>query len=115
MNLNIDCDECYYLKPDSADLIVNLTLNDENPFVPLIFYRGKVEEGIIEWTDTSYNKTLYLYSKVNEYYSVKAYYKKEGKTIIAIDGAKLNTRQVSGVCDRDCWIITGGEMDVRLK
>jgi hypothetical protein len=114
-NFNINCNECYPVKPDSADLIVRITINEENPWVPLVFYRGKAEEEIIEWIDTSYTDTLYLYSPVDEFYSVKASYKKNGKTIIAIDGDKLKTSLVTDVCERDCWIIKRGILDVRLN
>jgi hypothetical protein len=111
----IDCDECYYIRPDSADLMVKITINEENPFVPLVFYKGKIEDGIVEWIDTATTSELYLYSPVESYYSIKAIYKNEGRTVIAVDGDRLNTRQVSGVCDRDCWVIDGGILDVRLK
>ncbi len=113
--LDVNCDECYYEKPDSADLIVDLTINEENPYVPLVFYKGKVEEGLIEWIDTAYTETLYLYSPVEQYYSIKAFYKSGEQTIISVDGDKLGTTQVSDVCDYDCWVIRGGILDVRLK
>jgi len=112
---DVNCDECYFEKPDSADLIVDITINEENPFVPLIFYKGKVEEGNIEWIDTAYSETLYLYSPVNQYYSIKAFYKSGEQTIISVDGDKLKTTQVSDVCDYDCWVIRGGILDVRLN
>ncbi|MGC9344617.1 MAG: hypothetical protein ACP5E3_18065 [Bacteroidales bacterium] len=112
---DVNCDECYFNEPDSADLIVDITINEENPFVPLVFYRGEVDENNIEWIDTAYTETLYLYSPVNEYYSVKAFYKSDNQTIIAIDGDKLKTSRVSDVCDYDCWVIRGGTLDVRLK
>lgn len=114
-SFNINCDECYYIQPDSANLVVNITINSENPSVPLVFYRGKVEDGIIEWVDTSSSPRLELYSPVNDYYSVEAIYKNGDKIIIAIDGTRLKLKHVSDVCDRDCWIITGGILDVRLK
>ena len=114
-NLNINCDECDPAQPDSADLVVRITINDENPYVPLVFYKGRIEEGVVEWIDTAFSANLYLLSPVGEYYSVKASYKKDGKTIIAVDGDKLKTRLVSDVCERDCWIIKGGILDVRLK
>lgn len=114
-NFNINCEDCYTSKPDSADLIVNITINEENKSVPLKFFRGKVEEGIIEWIDTAYTSTLYLYSPIDEFYSIKAFYKKDGKTIIAIDGDKMKTSLVTDVCETDCWIIKGGILDVRLK
>ncbi len=112
---NVNCDECHTVEPDSADLIVRITINEENEAVPLIFYKGKAENGIIEWVDTSYTTTLYLYSRVNEFYSVSAKYKKGDKTIYVIDGDKLITKLVSDVCERDCWIVKGGILDVQLK
>ena len=112
---NINCDECYSYKPDSADLIVKISIDEENQSVPLVFYRGKIEEGIVEWIDTAYSGTLYLYSPVDEYYSIKAYYKRDGETIIAVDGNKLVTSLVTDVCENDCWIIKRGILDVRLK
>ncbi len=112
---DVNCDECYFDRPDSADLIVDITINEDNPFVPLVFYKGKVEEDNIEWIDTAYSETLYLYSPVDQYYSIKAFYKSGVQTIIAVDGDKLKTTQVSDVCDYDCWIIRGGILDVRLK
>ena len=114
-NLNINCDECDPVRPDSAELVVRITIDDENPYVPLIFYKGRIEDGILEWVDTASSSTLYLLSPVDEYYSVKASYRKDGKTIIAIDGDKLRTRLITDVCERDCWIIKGGILDLRLK
>ena len=114
---NVDCDPdvCTLTEPDSADLIVHLTLNEENPYVPLIFYRGKIEDDLIEWIDTADTETLYLYSPVNEYYSIKAFYKSGAQTLIAVDGDKLKTSFITDVCEYDCWIIRGGILDVRLK
>lgn len=73
---DVNCSNCDPIRPDSADLIVKISIDEENQAVPLIFYKGKVEEGIIEWIDTSYTDIFYLYSRVDEYYSVKAKYKK---------------------------------------
>jgi len=120
-DLNVDCDDCYTSKPDSADLIVYLTFNALNDSIPLIFYRGMVDKNQVEWTDTAAvqdypDGEYYLYSPVDEYYSVKATYKrKNGNTVIAVDGDKLKTRNMTGVCDTDCWVIKGGILDVRLK
>lgn len=112
---DVNCDECSIHKPDSANLIVDITINEENPVVPLVFYRGDVEDGIIEWVDTADSEQLFLYSPVNEYYSIKAFYKSGDQVIIAVDGDKMKTSRVSDVCDYDCWIIKGGFLDVRLK
>ncbi len=112
---DVNCDECYVIKPDSAELIVSVTINEENPYVPLVFYKGVVEDSIVDWVDTTRDETLYLLAEMDEFYSVEAKYKNGEKTIIAIDGDKLKTSRVSDVCDSDCWVIKGGILDVRLK
>ena len=112
---DVNCDECTILKPDSADLIVHVTINEDNPYVPLVFYKGVIDDSIVDWVDTTRDETLYLYSEIDEFYSVEAKYKNGDKTIIAIDGDKLKASRVSDVCDADCWIVKGGILDVRLK
>src|SRR6056297_2827906 len=113
--LNIDCDNCLEFFPDSADLVINVTINDENPFVPLTFYVGDYEDGNIDYTDTTYTEERFLYSKVGVNYSVKATYQKDGETVIAIDGDRLRVVDGSGDCYPPCYFIRGGTLDVRLK
>lgn len=110
----VNCDECYSNKPDSADLHVKVTVNAENPKVYLTFYRGKVEDKVVEWVDSTTNENFYLLVKVEQYYSVEARYKSGNKTIIAVDGGKINTQLETDACNDNCYILTGGELDVRL-
>jgi hypothetical protein len=120
-NFDVNCSECFTSKPDSADLLVHLTFNDLNSSIPLVFYKGKIESNTEEWRDTANvgkypDGKYYLYSPVNEYYSIKATYNtKNGKTIVAVDGDNFVTRHVTDACDSDCWIVKGGILDVRLK
>ena len=112
---DVNCDECYYPEPDTANLIMDFTLNEENPFVPYILYKGDVEDNIVDYIDTAYSEQEFLASAVNEDYSIKAFYKKGDQTIVVIDGDKLKTTRTSEVCDTECWIIKGGLLDLRLK
>jgi hypothetical protein len=112
---SVDCSECYNPEPDTADLFVRVTINGENPEVPLKVYKGKVEENRLEWIDTTSSSSYYLAVKTNEYYSVVATYKSGTRTILAVDGQKIRTQHVTDVCDDDCWIIKGGRLDARLK
>ncbi len=114
-SVGVNCNECYFPEPDSADLLVYLTINIANPYVPIKIYRGKVEENQLDWTDTVYSKEYRLYSAVNQYYSIEATYKDGTKRIIAVDGDKISTSLVTDVCDNDCWVLKGGVLDVRLK
>jgi hypothetical protein len=111
----VNCDECYSVEPDSADLVIYLTINSENPYVPIKLYRGNIENKELDWVDTAMTKEYKLYSAVDQDYSVEAYYKSGGKTVIAVDGDKITTSLVTDVCDNDCWIIKGGVLNARLK
>ena len=111
----VDCNECYNFEPDSADLIVYLTINAENPYVPIKIYRGDVENKQLDWVDTAYSKEYHLYSAVDQDYSIEATYRKGNGKIIAIDGDKITTSLVTDVCSSDCWLVKGGILDVRLK
>ena len=111
----VDCDECYRIKPDSAYLTINLTINDSYETIPLIVYRNEVEHKDTEYVDTAYESPYYLLVPVNKEYSVAAEYIKGSGKIIAIDGTNIKIRHVSSECDEDCWIIEGDELDMGLK
>ena len=72
--LEVNCSDCYGYKPDSANLIIYVSIDAENDSVPLTFYRGNYEEGKIDWQDTATTDEFYLYSKVNSTYTVRAQY-----------------------------------------
>jgi hypothetical protein len=110
----VDCDECYSIEPDSADLIIYLTINSDHPEVPLVVFRGNIEDDT-DWVDTAITSPYYLYSEIDQFYSVKAEYKVGNRIINAVDGDKLQAKHVSESCDVECWVITGGEMNVELK
>jgi hypothetical protein len=111
----IDCSECFREKPDSSELVIYLTVNDDHPEVPIVVYRGNVEDGQVDWIDTAREETYYLYSAVGQYYSVAAEYRVDGKTIVAIDGDKMKAKHVSEQCDHECWIVAGGYLKAELR
>ena len=111
----VDCDECFYDKPDSADLVIHLTINDTHPEVPITVYRGNIENREVYWVDTARETPYYLYSRVDQYYSVAAEYKVGGRTILAIDGDVMKAKHVSEGCDYECWVVTGGYLKAELK
>lgn len=111
----VNCEECYREKPDSADLVIELTINDNYDFIPLTVYKNEVENNEVEWVDTAYESPFYLLVPVNKYFSVAAEYINNDGKIIAIDGTKIRIKRVSGECDEDCWIIEGDDLNVKLK
>jgi hypothetical protein len=115
LNTNIDCSECYYIEPDSADLVINLTIDERFPHVPLVVYRGEVEDNHIEYTDTAYASPYYLWVRVGQKYSVKAEYKKSHAALFVVDCTKIKTNHVQDECDEDCYTIEKETLDLQIK
>ena len=112
--LQVNCDDCYGYKPDSANLIVYLTIDSENDSVPLTFYRGNYEDGEIDWQDTATTTEFYLYSKMNKKYTVRATYRSGDKIIEAFDADEMHFRDAADECGSPCYIIKGGTFNLRL-
>ena len=112
--LSIDCGDCYGYAPDSADLIIKLTINAENDSVPLTFYLGDYEEGLIDWQDTATSEEFYLYSKINSSYTVRATYRSGDKLIEAFDADDMELYNAGEECGSPCYIVKGGIFDVSL-
>jgi hypothetical protein len=111
----VDCYECYSLKPEWVRLNVKLTINNENKAVPLVIYIGNIEDGNVDWVDTSYSDDYWVDVHPDAYYSVTAEYKDGNKTIFAVDGDRVNLNYSDNSCDEPCYYATGGYIDVQLK
>jgi len=112
--LEINCSDCYGFKPDSANLIVYVTINAENDSVPLSFYLGDYEDGVIDWQDTATTDEFYLYSKMNSRYTVRASYRSGDRIIEAFDSDKMTLYNANAECGSPCYIVKGGIYDLRL-
>lgn len=111
----INCAECYQDKPEWGPLNVRLTINDENPFVPMVIYEGYIEDEVVEWVDTSWEADYWVDVPVNKYYSVSAKYLQDGDTIYVIDGDRLKLKHTTEECDEPCYYFKGGYFDLQLK
>ncbi len=111
----IDCSECFSVKPLDAELYIDVTLNDKYQEVPVIVFKGKIENGDTVVVDTIYEPRGYIDVPLNEYYSVMAIYKSGNSVTYAIDGDDFNRHKIEGQCDGPCWIIRGGLYNVKLK
>jgi len=112
--LSVDCGDCYGYAPDSANLIIKLTINAENDSVPLTFYLGDYEEGVIDWLDTATSEEFRLYSKINSSYTVRATYRSGDKLIEAFDADDMELYNANEECGSPCYIVKGGIFDVSL-
>lgn len=110
---NVNCNDCYTEKPELSALIINFseTISDS---VLITVFRGYVNESMLEWEGYVKSSPFFLYeTPVDNYYSVKATYLKNGTSIQVVDADELKTQFVENVCDSDCFIVTGGEYNVK--
>lgn len=114
MDFYIDCDYCMDEIPAYDTLWVSLTINDENPHVPLKFYIGNYDDGTEAWTDTAVTETYSHVCEVGVTYTVKAQYQSDDQIVIAIDGDKIKVIDGEGDCYSPCYYLRGGTLDVRL-
>lgn len=112
---SFDCSLCYQDKPEYGPLEILLTINSENQAVPIVVYRGDIENNEIEYIDTAYYWDYVVDVPVNEYYSVTAQYKDGANTIYSVDGDELKLKLNTKDCDQDCYYYKGGYIDVRLR
>jgi len=113
-SLEVNCLDCYDFEPDSANLIVYLTIDEENDSIPLTFYKGSVEDGVIDWQDTASSEEFFLFSEIGTAYSVEAIYQSGSRTIIAYDGDEMSLYDAAEDCGSPCYIVKGGIFDLRL-
>ena len=111
----IECSECYQDKPEWGPLNITVTINSQNPYVPLKVYIGNFEEGNLDWIDTAYSSDFWVDVKPDQYYSVIAEYKDGDKTIFAVDGDEHKLKYTPDKCDEPCYYYKGGYIDVRLR
>ncbi len=112
---DVDCSECMPDMPLEAALYIDVTLNGKFHEVPVIVFRGKLEQADTIMVDTIYESRGFIDVPLNEYYTVMAEYKSGNSVTYAIDGDEFNRYKIEGQCDGTCWIIRGGLFDVQLK
>ncbi len=112
---DVNCDECYTEKPQYADLIINLTIENRFGDVVVDVFEGELENNQVVATDTVYYSPFYAYVKANKKYAVRATYRKGTKTLSVIDGTKLKVMLVRGECDEDCYVIEGESLDATIR
>jgi hypothetical protein len=117
---SVDCSECYQEKPDEYLLYVYLTFNDSIREIPLVLYRGDIENHDTVYADTARAEDDFPYLfdidvKVDREYSMSAEYRFTGRTLYAVDGTKLTTALVTESCDAYCYVINDNYMYLEIK
>jgi hypothetical protein len=114
----VDCSECFAERPSTAKINIKLTINNINPTVTINVYRGRIEEEVLEYSQTVRSETWSMDLPADQYYTVTATYRSHNQklsNVTAIDGNFVRTRRVRSVCDGPCWIVQGNSFNVRLR
>ncbi|MBN1184184.1 MAG: hypothetical protein JXB49_17970 [Bacteroidales bacterium] len=109
---DFDCDQCLPEKPSVGDLKIKLTINGENPEVPITIYFDNID-GFVFHKATVRTDEYLVEGALNQDYAVEARYIVDGDTIFVIDADYMEYKEAT--CDEQCWIIKGDVFDVRLK
>jgi hypothetical protein len=105
---------CMEVRPTEGQLIIRATINGKNSHVPIAVFRGDFEKGDLVLLDTLTTSGATYILPVDQDYSVVAeYIQADGDTVVAIDGDDVSVSK-DGYCDKDCYDIDEGEIDVRL-
>ena len=118
-NNTVDCStydysDCNSIQPFEGNMHVKLSINSENPAVPLTIYRGKLEDNVVFLRDTVSESIYDTMLPVDNFYTVTAKYSKGSSTIIAVDGDKISSSNTV-TCDSTCWSVKSGSVNVKLK
>jgi len=112
--LNYDYSDCNTKEPFLVPLNIKLTINDENPRVPLIIYKGKLDDNNIVIKDSVTLESYSVMLDPDNYYTVKARYISGNDVIYAVGGD--NVKKIRNqVCDSICWTTQEGNVNVKLK
>ena len=109
-----DYSDCNTKEPSEGLMNIRVTINAENKHVPIDIYCGKLEENKIDHSYNISTSDTNIKLAVGYYYSVKAQYQVNGKTIYALDGGDV-LKNKKYTCDSVCWTVKNGKADLRLK
>ncbi|MFC2087105.1 hypothetical protein ACFLSA_02955 [Bacteroidota bacterium] len=110
-----DCDECYLEEPDYEALVINLTKNSQNDSILVTVFSGTIEKKdtvFFGYIDTT---ILYVDVPLNKYYSAIATYKNGEEIVMVYDGDRIKTKYKGEACDKPCYVVRGGYLDLRIK
>lgn len=104
-----NCREYSYTE---GTIVIDVTIDNENPSVLIELYRGNVEDNVlidsITTTESSYSATLPISD-----YSGKVQYVYSGATIIAIDGDSIES-VAENYCEGTCYSLKNAHLNLIL-
>ena len=99
--------------PQTGRITILLTINQENPAIPVRVYEGNFEDGRLVRVDTLRIRTFNYFLTPEKDYSFTATYKDGASTIMAVDGGRIKVSTYR-MCELRCYNLNNPEIDLRL-
>ncbi len=111
-----DCDysDCNTYRPEEGLVHLQVSNTDANRDIPIIIYRGRIDAKDTVLIDTIRTGGKDYYLPVDQYYSARAEYQKDGNKWYVVDGDQLKLKS-NVVCDSTCYEVKDINLDLRLK
>lgn len=104
---------CTTLPPTTATLTLNITVNVENPRVPVAVYFGDASDSLLYFVDTLSTAVQAYTVDIDTRYSAVAQYRRGALTILAIDGDRTRLTS-SDDCGDTCYDVDDASMNLKL-
>lgn len=112
---NDNLNDCLEIKPDSAFFTIKVSINQQNPLVPLSILEGRYDKQKLILQDTLNSETTKIYLKVEKYYTFVATYYYNNKTIRAIRGKRIHLYHEIDELGDTCWKIPETLVNLTLR
>ncbi|TVQ11632.1 MAG: hypothetical protein EA361_12455 [Bacteroidetes bacterium] len=109
-----DYNACNTNRPATAEVRIRVTINNENPEVTVLAFEGDFEDGNLVWEKVVRQSRYTVMMPTEKKYSFTATYKKDLKTIVAVDGGELKVSSYT-MCEYTCYETNLLEIDLVLK
>jgi hypothetical protein len=108
-----DYSNCYTDRPKTGEVEIKISTTGDQPSVTVRLYAGNFEDDKLIWEKTFFNSVSYLDLDVETLYSFTATYFRNGNTILAVDGGKINVSSYQA-CEYTCYEADLLRVDLRL-
>lgn len=100
-----DCEPstfCNQIPIDSGEVHIDISYIEGGAGIPVILYRGNIEDNEILWADTVFTNRITFYLPNKTRYAAEAYYQVGSQLYITLDGKKLKQKTTND-CGATCY------------
>jgi len=108
-----DYASCNTEQPQTGRITILLTINQENPSVPVRVYEGNFEDGRLVRADTIRMRSFNYFLTPGKDYSFTATYNDGNSKIMTVDGGRIKVSTYR-MCELRCYELNNPEIDLRL-